>query len=1220
MIVPERPLLNLPAPTRLEPPRRYGGGAPICRPSRDRQRERIDPKFARLSAAAETPADLLALRNDPASIAPERAIVFEVEGSLEDFYEQARVIGLEYLGDFEEEFDPTDDFYNTKDPEQKLSGRIYLAMPDAQSLKELLSLWARYTQNQNMPKGRSQWRELFSRLIDVRAWGPQDRIVPGATAAWEDDLAREPDLPVRLEIELWFYKNPAQRAQTFERLQADIAAAGGHVVHHATIPEIYYDAALIDLPGVSVRALIDHPAVSLARADEVMFLRPQSVARHPGAEEFTGEDCAAASSDAEQAEPIAALLDGLPIQNHVRLAGRLVVDDPEGLENIYPVARREHGTEMASLIIHGDLNLGEAPLPRRLYVRPVMRPAANGDERTPSDRLLADVIHQAVRRIKEGDGMEPPAAPGVVVVNLSLGDEKRPYAHAMSPLGRLLDYLSHRYRVLFLVSAGNIMDRLPVAAFGTSIEFEIAAPEAREAAILAALNANKSRRTLFSPAESLNTLTIGAANSGSAFTGNLPNGRIDPFTNEELPNIVSAMGLGFKKVIKPELLFAGGRTPVSVVASGGGGIVIAPVRAGARFFGLKAARPSPVGGTRYEDFTWGTSAATALATRGAHRIYDVLTDAVGGSNHTDIEPAYMPLVLKALLVHGAQWGPKGNVLDGSFQPQGTGSHFARRDDISRLLGYGVPKIDRVLDCAKNRATLLGVGAIEPETSLLYRIPLPDGLDGVRALRAVTITLAWFSPVNPRHQGYRVAALDVAAGSDQKYWIAPERSLQPTDKATARGTIFHERRMGEVASVFVDDGHLLLRLTCRAAAGNLSESVPYALAISIEVGVDTWIPVYDQVQSPARAARACRRVSLMSSTGTITYRVRFRFRVQVKLAISEHEYRFKIGEKDAVLSSPLPDGPISESEWLIITVRGFDNQTEAEKFGRNLKTSAQLSSVASRQGIDPGTDRFTASFSQELKNLLFEKHGVINRNNVHGIDVFPDDPRVSFIGINATGVVSRSPDPFLSDLGLLMDGAENISQSAMDVILLLNHALMRPEPVAQIVFAISAVEMLGQNESWSADQERILNDLAAQAGNSAIGTEFEREEIVLAIRKSLHKLTLRQGVVRLLDDLGLSHLKKEWDGLYGERSKLVHGLAPKPGTDYTPLAAKAVNLCGRILIAAVAKEVPLAASHAERFYPTDSDSKPQAECVKSRTGGFSGGQVHDRIGHGAHLRV
>ena len=105
----------------------------------------------------------MALRDDPASIAPERAIVFEVEGSLgKDFYDQARSIGLEYLGDFEEEFDPSDDFFIEETPDQKLSGRIYLAMPDVQALRELLSLWERYKQNKRMPKGRSEWRVLFS--------------------------------------------------------------------------------------------------------------------------------------------------------------------------------------------------------------------------------------------------------------------------------------------------------------------------------------------------------------------------------------------------------------------------------------------------------------------------------------------------------------------------------------------------------------------------------------------------------------------------------------------------------------------------------------------------------------------------------------------------------------------------------------------------------------------------------------------------------------------------------------------------------------------------------------------------------------------------------------------------------------------------------------------------------------------------------------------------
>jgi hypothetical protein len=239
--------------------------------------------------------------------------------------------------------------------------------------------------------------------------------------------------------------------------------------------------------------------------------------------------------------------------------------------------------------------------------------------------------------------------------------------------------------------------------------------------------------------------------------------------------------------------------------------------------------------------------ATALATRAAHKIHDALVDAEQ-SNHADIPSEFRALIIKALLVHGAAWGPKGEFLDAIFQPQGQGGHFERRDDIARLLGYGLPKLDRVLECAENRATLAGYGTISPNSALLYRIPLPPGLNGVRALRGLTVTLAWFSPVNTRHQGYRMAALDVSPATEEKYWITTTREpYQPTDKAVVRGTLFHERRKGESATVFVDDGDLLLRVSCRSAAGELTESVPYALAISFEVGVGAGIEVYDQIR-------------------------------------------------------------------------------------------------------------------------------------------------------------------------------------------------------------------------------------------------------------------------------------------------------------------------------------------------------------------------------------
>lgn len=581
-----------------------------------------------------------------------------------------------------------------------------------------------------------------------------------------------------------------------------------------------------------------------------MFLRPQSIAREPEKDEIEGGEAAEeVRSPLPKGEPIAALLDGLPIQNHVRLTGRLQVDDPEGLEASYPVNRRFHGTQMASLIVHGDLSRQQAPIGRPLMIRPILQPDNGGYEQTPPDRLLVDIIHQAVRRMKAGDGDEPPTAPEVILINLSLGDPWRPFARVMSPLGRLLDYLAERYRILFLVSAGNVIDRLVVPDYPTSKAFEEANPTEREKAILTALLNNKSQRTLLSPAESINSLTIGAAHKSAIYDNSaLPATLIDPYTDENLPSIASAMGLGHRKAVKPDLLLEGGRIPVRVVGSGGS-ITILPAKGPARLFGIKAASPDRTGSTRHEDYCCGTSVATALATRAGHRIFETLTDADGGSNHADIPGDFMPLALKALLVHSASWGPKAHMLDGFLSPQGRGQHVARRDNIARLLGFGVPDVDRVLDCTQNRATLLGVGSIAPDSGLLYRIPIPVALEGQTAFRALTITLAWFSPINPRHQGYRMASLDISPGSEEKYWIVEEReSCQPTDKTITRGSIFHERRTGEKATVFVDDGRIFLRLSCRATAGELREPVPYALAVSFEVALEAGIDVYDEIRA------------------------------------------------------------------------------------------------------------------------------------------------------------------------------------------------------------------------------------------------------------------------------------------------------------------------------------------------------------------------------------
>ena len=158
-----------------------------------------------------------------------------------------------------------------------------------------------------------------------------------------------------------------------------------------------------------------------------MFLRPVGQCASPigeDAEESDFEGGPESLPDAAGA-PVVALLDGMPLTGHALLDRRVVVDDPDDYEAAYQAAERQHGTAMASLICHDDLEDRGAAMGRPVYVRPVMQPKRgfNGQffEAVPEDVLPVDLVHRAVVRLFDGESGEPPVAPEVRIVNLSIG-------------------------------------------------------------------------------------------------------------------------------------------------------------------------------------------------------------------------------------------------------------------------------------------------------------------------------------------------------------------------------------------------------------------------------------------------------------------------------------------------------------------------------------------------------------------------------------------------------------------------------------------------------------------------------------------------------------------------------------------------------------------------------------------------------------------------------
>ena len=215
-------------------------------------------------------------------------------------------------------------------------------------------------------------------------------------------------------------------------------------------------------------------------------------------------------------------------------------------------------------------------------------------------------------RIK-GSGGDEAAASTVFLINLSLGDARRPFTGSVSPFARLLDFLSDRYHVLFLVSGGNVREPLTIADFDTWTAFEAASPADRERAVLKALDAAKSERTILSPAESINALTIGAHHHDSLTTRQGGVGVLDPFEDSSLPNASSGLGLGYRRMIKPELYLPGGREYVTLRRAGAS--LTVATASPLRLYGLKVAAPDPSGQGRldYAALSGGTSSATALA-------------------------------------------------------------------------------------------------------------------------------------------------------------------------------------------------------------------------------------------------------------------------------------------------------------------------------------------------------------------------------------------------------------------------------------------------------------------------------------------------------------------------------------------------------------------------------------------------------------------------------
>ncbi|MEC9347670.1 MAG: S8 family peptidase [Pseudomonadota bacterium] len=766
------------------------------------------------------------LRNDPSALAPERLLVFELRGSVASFAQAIRhVPGLDLVDEFDVEGDADD-----KNPV------AYLLVPDASALRQMLSLWERWQRGEPPQRNFTAWRDVFALLRALRVWGPQDRVDP-IDALTLADLAADSSGAefLRLEVELVFRPRGGDRAE--KEVAGTVEAQSGRVIATRRIEEIAYHAMLVDLPVGVVRDIAQHAATGILALDSVMYVRPQSLATSIDISDL--EDRQPRQPGNNPGVPILALLDGVPVAADQRLARHLIVEDLFDLEPETLVADRVHGTAMASLIVHGDLNLQEAPLRRNIHVVPVM--GARGW--FPSDRLVIDLIHTAVEAMRGGGD---PSAPDIVIVNLSVGNALRPFQGSMSAWARLLDRLAYRFGLLFVVSAGNRQEKFAIPGYGSLTAFEDADTDERARKVVAALGRIVADRRLLSPAETVNGLTVGALNSDAIpdTQRQAASRNIDPYGDRGMSNPSSTLGPGFANAVKPDVLFPGSREHLQVLGNPSH-IEVRPAR-GSRFAGLKVVAPPRDGLVAADGWTNGTSAAAALASRTAHRIHDALELAYG-EDFLSLGHLQRAVLLKALVAHTARWPEGGaDLIRETIGPTDGRQHVRRKDNVRRFLGFGAVRPDDAVACAADRATFWACGTLGPDKRASVRVPVPVAISGKARPHAMFASLAWFTPVSPGRKSYRAVRLKLLEPGELGALSMTPAPDQPDTNQTNRGTLFMRRWEGSKAPVVGENMDVELFVQRDPDQGGpVDDPVPFGLAVTLTMpGV---VEIYDQVR-------------------------------------------------------------------------------------------------------------------------------------------------------------------------------------------------------------------------------------------------------------------------------------------------------------------------------------------------------------------------------------
>jgi hypothetical protein len=357
-----------------------------------------------------------------------------------------------------------------------------------------------------------------------------------------------------------------------------------------------------------------------------------------------------------------------------------------------------HGTMVASLALYGSLE----PL------------LAEGEPLKAAGRLISVRLLDERSQVDDAslwesqllDALSLAADAGARVINLSVGDPRRPYKpNRPTPLAAELDEFARSRNVVIVVSAGNY-NLMDLPHDGTFVPTLLGDQEAG----------------LLDPASSALALTVGAlsADEGQGHQPRREDAHEVAVGVAGAPSPHTRVGPGAGDMVKPDVVAPGGHAILSGMT---GRPALSPTTG---VLGAGGTAPN-----RFLQVGAGTSFAAPLVTHAA-------------ASALSFDPSLSASAVRALVLASVE--PTNAVFEGKLDSFAMGQG-------RRLVGFGRPDARRSSSSTDHRCVLLAERTIAPDRVHLYRVPVPSSFFASGGWRRESAALAFDPPTRSTRLDY-----------------------------------------------------------------------------------------------------------------------------------------------------------------------------------------------------------------------------------------------------------------------------------------------------------------------------------------------------------------------------------------------------------------------------------------------------------------------------------